>query len=62
MQLNKSPDIVIRCDLTVQGLGYFVLFLGYCINGALGVCPSCQNMTSMFIGVFDHDQETLIIR
>jgi hypothetical protein len=26
------------------------------------VCPSCQNMTSMFIDVFAHDQETLIIR
>jgi hypothetical protein len=33
-----------------------------CINSALGVCPSCQNMTSMFIDVFSHNQETLIIR
>jgi hypothetical protein len=30
-------------------------------NSALDMCPSCQNMTLMFIDVFAHDQETLII-
>jgi hypothetical protein len=26
-----------------------------CISGALGVYPSCQDMTSMFIDVFARD-------
>ena len=70
MQSRQPPVIVIKYDLTVKGLSYYVFLIIAMLNFdliailMLGVCPSYHSpndMTPLSIDINAHDQETLII-
>jgi hypothetical protein len=69
MQSKQHLDVVRPHGLRIRLLCFLVRCNVELVTGLISlivlwvcVCPSCKNMTSMFIDVFARDQETMIIR